>query len=197
MLARFGQPVAFAALRGQRVSLWLPSNFGCNELTNIYEQPTQLFITESSWHSGDCASRERDGVWRGSIDKWLGVMHMAWGGSESLRGWLGSPFASHGQDTRPDRPRLHGHPCFFSSKHPRPPVVPRSTLSTTEPAASLAQTIGRGPCRACRMQCTQRKSVGQRRRERKGVKTSLARRAGAARSRTSRPRFKFRMTLPE
>ena len=132
MLARFGQPVAFAALRGQRVSLWLPSNFGCNELTDIYEQPTQLFITESSWHSGDCASRERDGVWRGSIDKWLGVMHMAWGGSESLRGWLGSPFASHAQDTRPDRPRLHGHPCFFSSKHPRPPVFPRSTLSTTE-----------------------------------------------------------------
>ena len=30
----------FAALRGQRVSLWLPLNFGCNEHTNKYEQPT-------------------------------------------------------------------------------------------------------------------------------------------------------------
>ena len=30
----------FAALRGQRVSLWLPLNFGCNEHTDRFEQPT-------------------------------------------------------------------------------------------------------------------------------------------------------------
>ena len=30
----------FAALRGQRVSLWLPLNFGCNEHTDKFEQST-------------------------------------------------------------------------------------------------------------------------------------------------------------
>ena len=30
----------FAALRGQRVSLWLPLNFGCTEHTDRFEQPS-------------------------------------------------------------------------------------------------------------------------------------------------------------